>query len=363
MADKIPVSVLTGFLGSGKSTLLSDILQTEEFGNTAVIVNEFGEVGLDDFLVVHSDEQIVEMTTGCLCCTVRGDITETMLHLLENRKEGYIKAFDQIIIETTGLADPAPVIHTLTTHPQLMSHIKLNGALVTLDAVNGLHTLDQYDECVKQIALADRIVLTKTDMGIDPAALHDLNVKTRQINQIAELIDKPTERKDLPALFEFAELDEKASHQDLSDWLGIKSNNHDHGYDHHHDHDHHDHGHSHDHHPHDHHHHGNIHTFTITIDEPVNQQAFVLAMQMLISNQGKDLLRMKGVINLAEVPERPYIIHGVQHVFHEPAELPAWPDDNRQTTIVFITRDIPKETIELYFKTWLNPDRVEMLQG
>ncbi len=349
MTDQIPISILTGFLGSGKSTLLSDILQTEEFSNTAVIVNEFGEIGLDDFLVVHSDEQIVEMTTGCLCCTVRGDITQTLLHLLETRKNGYIKAFDHVIIETTGLADPAPVIHTLTTHPQLMSLVRLSACVVTLDGINGLHTLDQYEECVKQVALADRIVVTKTDMDIDPAALHDLKTKARQINQIADLVTKPTDKKDLPGLFQFNDLDEKASLQDLSNWLGNEKA----------DHHEHEHGHDHNHHHHD---HTNIHTFAITIDEPVNQQAFVLAMQLLISNQGADLLRIKGVIYLAEQQERPYIIHGVQHVFHEPVELPAWPDDNRKTTIVFITRNIRRKTIELYFKTWLNADHVQMLQ-
>ncbi|WP_417789918.1 CobW family GTP-binding protein [Terasakiella pusilla] len=360
MTQHIPISLLTGFLGSGKSTLLSDILQTEEFANTAIIVNEFGDVGLDDFLVVHSEEQIVEMTTGCLCCTIRGDITNTLLSLLEKRENGDIKPFDHVIIETTGLADPAPVLHTLTTHPQLMTQVKLNGTLVTIDALNGEHTLQNHDECVKQLALADKIVITKTDMDLDPAALHDLKQKIKQINSTAPVIEKPTQRQDLPVLFQYQELDTQASRADLAKWLGDDI---DHHHDHDHDHHHHDHGHDHghDHHNHD-SHAGDIHTFTIQFEDAISQQAFVLAMQMLLGNQGKNLLRIKGIVHLAEQPERPYVIHGVQHVFHEPAVLESWPDGKRETILVFITRGIPKRSIETYFNTWLNPQSVELLK-
>ncbi|NVK19982.1 MAG: GTP-binding protein [Methylocystaceae bacterium] len=347
MTYPIPVTILTGFLGSGKSTILSAVLKSDAFSNAAVIVNEFGDVGLDDFMVVHSEEQIVEMTTGCLCCTIRGDITQSLLDLLEKRKSGAIKPFDHVIIETTGLADPAPVLHTLATHPQFMIQTRINGTLVTLDGINGLHTLDQYDECVKQLALADRIVLTKTDLEIDPAAVHDLKVKVRDINAHAPFVEKAQVLEDLPGLFSFAQLDQDVKRADLEKWLGQDQHEHHH---------HHDHNHNHD--------HGKtIHSFSLTFEEPVSQQAFVLSMRMLLGNQGENLLRIKGIIRLAHEPERPYIIHGVQHVFHEPAVLDHWPEGVSDTTLVFITRGITKETIETYFKTWLNPEHVDMLEA
>lgn len=338
MTDQIPITLLTGFLGSGKSTLLSHVLAHRDFANTAVIINEYGDVGLDDFLVVHAEEQIVEMTTGCLCCTVRGDVTDTLLNLMAKAQDGSIKAFNRIIIETTGLADPAPVVHTLATDQRLMEYFALNNMITTLDATNGLLTLDDYEESIKQVALADQIILTKTDMDIDEAGLHDLKVRVSQLNPIALLYDRNSHKFDLLPLFEKIKLDKKAKAKDLQKWLGDDKLHH-------------------------HHHSGSsIHSFSIVIEDAVSQTAFVLALQLLISRLGKDLLRIKGIICLQECPEKPIVIHGVQHIFHQPIELEDWPLEDHRTRLVFITRGVDKITIETYFQTWMNPQHVEMLK-
>lgn len=344
----IPVTLLTGFLGSGKSTLLSQILTDPAFADSAVIINEFGEIGLDDFLVVHTDEQIVEMTTGCLCCTVRGDITQTLLDLFQKQQSGEIKEFKRVIVETTGLADPAPVIHTLMTDPRLMKRFMLGGVITTLDTSNALSTLDMQEECVKQVALSDRIVLTKTDLNIDEAALYDLQVRVKTLNPAAVIQDKNTGTFNLDKLFDTTLYNRHSNTYDLNKWLGDEAIHNHHGHDHHHDVNRHG---------------DNIQAFSLIIDEPVSSSAFVLAMQMLISSQGKDLLRIKGIVSLKENPDNPIVLHGVQHVFHEPMELETWPCDDRRTRLVFITRAISKQTIETYFKTWLDPKHTEVIQN
>ncbi len=343
----IPVTLLTGFLGSGKSTLLSQILRDQEFANAAVIVNEFGEIGLDDFLVTHSEEQTVEMTTGCLCCTIRGDITQTLLDLYEKRETGQIASFSRVIIETTGLADPAPVIHTLVTEPRIAKRYMLGGVVCTIDTVNGLATLAKHEECQKQAAVADRLVYMKTDIDVDEAALHDLYNEIKHLNPLAIKQDRHSADFNLNNLFNTTLYDPKTDHYDVARWLNdtvLHTHHNDHGHSHHH------------------HHNGDIETFSLIFDDPLPSSAFLLAMQLLISNQGKDLLRIKGIVNLQEQSDRPIILHGVQHVFHEPLELENWPSQDHRTRLVFITRNIPKQTIELFFKTWLNYDAEQVLE-
>ncbi len=338
---KTPVTLLTGFLGSGKSTLLSKILQDQTFSNSAVIVNEFGEVGLDHFLVTHSEEQILEMTTGCLCCTVRGDISETLMRLADKRDAGELPAFERVIVETTGLADPAPVIHTITSDPQICERFELGGIVTTIDAVTGMETLDLQEECVKQAAVADRIVLTKTDLEKDAAALEELQTRLERLNPTAEILDRQSSGFRLEKLFDTALFDEKSKSLDVRKWL--KAEKLTVAYDHHH-HEHQDvnkHG-------------DDIECFSLIVEEPVFSQSFVLALQLLLSDHGENLLRIKGIICLRDHPERPYIIHGVQHVFHEPIELQEWPTEDHRTKIVFITRKISKQSVEAYFASWLN---------
>ena len=354
MTVKTPITLLTGFLGSGKSTLLSQILKDPTFSNSAVIVNEFGEVGLDDFLIAHSEEQVMKMTTGCLCCTIRGDISDTLLDLWTKRDAGDLPDFERIIVETTGLADPAPVIHTVMSDPRIFTRFSLNGVITTVDAANGMSTLDLQEECVKQVAVADRIVITKTDLDIEETSLNDLQERLERINPTADVQEKHPTTFNLKKLFDTALFDEKTKSQDVQKWLNIEkaadAHSHDHGHDHHHGH------------PHDVNKHGdNIETFSLVIDEPVIAQSFILAMQLLISGHGKDLLRIKGIVNLRERTDQPYIIHGVQHVFHEPVELETWPSDDRRTKIVFITRDLPRATIESYFEAWMKVDETHQL--
>ena len=346
MPDIVPVTLLTGFLGSGKSTLLSRILRDPRFSDTAVVVNEFGEVGLDGFLVEHSREQTVEMTTGCLCCTIRGDIRQTLLRLHDRRTRGEIPAFARLIVETTGLADPAPVVHTLIADASLSKRFALSGIVTTVDALAGAATLDRQTECVKQVAVADRIVLTKTDLATGPeerSCVEFLRRSLARLNPGARILDRNDPGFDLRALFDTALFDPMSRPADVQRWLNAEAfaETEEHGHDHDHAHDVNRHG-------------PNIHAFCIELDEPVSIMAFTVALELLIANQGEDLLRVKGIVTLKERPDRPVIIHGVQHVLHEPVWLEGWPDGDRRTKIVFVTRNIRKETIEAFFEAWRN---------
>lgn len=348
-ARPTPVTLLTGFLGSGKSTLLTRILRDPRFSDTAVVVNEFGEVGLDGALVEHSREQLVEMTSGCLCCTIRGDIRQTLLALHRRREQGEIPTFDRLVVETTGLADPAPVIHTLMSEARLASRYMLGGVVTTVDAITAESALARHAECVKQVAVADRVVLTKTDMVKDPASradLSELRAQLRRLNPGAPLLDRNDPQLDLRQLLDTALYDPASKGFAVQEWLNAEAYAAD-GDAHHH---HHHHGHDHEH---DVNRHGtDIEAFSLVLDEPISTFAFTVGLQLLIANQGEDLLRVKGILNLAEKPETPVVIHGVQHVLHEPIWLDRWPSEDRRSKLVFITRNIPRETIETFFKAW-----------
>ncbi len=373
--ERIPVLILTGFLGSGKSTLVTRILRDPRFSDSAVVVNEFGEVGLDGFLVEHSPDQLVEMTTGCLCCTIRGDIRRTLLNLYERRARGEIPLFSRLIIETTGLADPAPVIHTLTGETALHRRYTLEGIVTTVDAVNGLATLDAHEESVKQVAVADRLVLTKTDLldqGVGEGRLKDLRRRLKALNPSAPCLDRRDPAFDLRRLLTIGIPTGSDGRPDIRRWLEGEApegksrdgdprpgpdgetapiaasarSGHEHGdaQNHHHDHDH-DHNH-------DHKHGEDIHAFGVVLDHPMSTLAFTTALQLLIANQGERLLRVKGIVALAETPDSPIVIHGVQHIMHEPVRLDCWPDQDRRTKLMFITRGIEERTLQDFFQAW-----------
>ncbi|WP_333835368.1 CobW family GTP-binding protein [Rubrimonas sp.] len=346
MSDRIPVTLLTGFLGAGKSTLLSAVLRDPRFSDTAIVVNEFGEVGLDGALIAHAPEQIVETTTGCLCCTIRGDIREALVRLHARMMAGEVAGFSRLVIETTGLADPAPPIQTLIADPRLARRFALAGVVTAVDAVNGDATLDRHEEAVRQVAVADRIVLTKTDLARDPASRRDLDALAARLQALAPgavILDRNAPEFDLRRLFDMTAFDPGAKSMDVRGWLNAESLEAD-------GHSHHEHGHGHDHH-HDVSRHGpDIRAFCVTLDEPVPTMGFTTALEILIANQGPALLRVKGVVCLAEKPERPIVIHGAQHVFHDPVILDAWPDADRRTRLVFITQGVGQAPVDAFLR-------------
>lgn len=332
----LPVSVITGFLGSGKTTLLNALLTHPAMGETVVLINEFGEVGLDHLLVRKIDESIVLLNSGCLCCSVRGDMVTALRDLFLKRVRGEVPEFARAVIETTGLADPAPIIHTLMSDPLLGARYRLDGVVATIDAVNGAGQLDTHPEAVKQAAMADRLVLTKCDL-VDEGAVAELEDRLRRLNPAAPI--RRADHGDVApsALFPAGLYDPATKTADVVGWLNAEAyaeTGHDH-------HDHDDHHHHHDANRHDDH----IRSFCLTFDEPLVWERFLEWMELLQSARGQNLLRIKGILDVAG-EERPVVIHGVQHVFHPPATLPAWPTADHRSQLVFITRDLGRAAVE-----------------
>jgi len=342
--DRIPVTLLTGFLGSGKTTLLNAWLRSPELANAAVVVNEFGEIGIDHALIASSSENTIELSTGCLCCTVRGDLVNTLRELIVSREKGEVRAFDRLIIETTGLADPAPVIQALMTFP-VSRRFRLRQVVTTVDAANGQRTLQEHPESVKQAAVADEIVITKTD--IDSGAAMRLVTELRRLNPGARLhmssLDKMPAPSDLATIDIY---DPATKSPDVARWLQAELHAQDggHAHDHHHGHDHdHDHGHHHGDAPaHDvNRHSAEIATFALEFHEPLQWEHVANWLDALVLGHGEDLLRVKGILDVAG-RERPVVVQAVQSLFHPPFELPAWPEGARKSRIVFITRNISR---------------------
>ena len=335
----IGVLVLTGFLGSGKTTLLRHLLRQSEFSHTAVIINEFGEIGLDHELVEASTDSFVQLKTGCLCCKVRSDLVETLADMLRRRDCGEVTPFTRVVIETSGLADPAPILHTLMTDAGMAGRLALSSVVTTVDAVTGVGTLAREQVSVKQVALADHLILTKSDLADTAEVLERLAA----LNATASLAlarygaidprvfdsafdatrspDEPTGRGarpdgDIRVNPHIASLMRATDTHATGEHL--------HG------------GHDPD-----------IQTYAIVRDEPIHAVALTLFLETLAEHCGADLLRLKGIINIMESPDRPAVIHGVQHVFHPPAWLARWPSGDRRSRIVVITRRVPQRWVEL----------------
>jgi G3E family GTPase len=321
----IPVSVITGFLGSGKTTLLSRLLADPRMNKAAVIINEFGEVGLDHLLVTAPREDVVLLSSGCLCCSLRGDLVNTLTSLYSERTRGEIPAFDRVLVETTGLADPAPLLLTVTADENLSQVFHVERVITTVDAVHGLGQLDSNPESVKQACVADVLLLTKTDVA-DPSQVAALRARLHRLNPIAELLDVIQGQIDPDALFNFAEAGAPRT-RDFSDLVEKVESN----------------GHHHRHHDHASDLHAGISSFAVVRDEPVTFSGLEIWMGLLGDVRGPSLLRIKGIVN---VGGRPIVIQAVQHMFHPLSELPDWPDDDRRSRIVFITRDVSREAIE-----------------
>jgi G3E family GTPase len=351
--DLIPVSLLTGFLGSGKTTLLNYLVHQPALRDTLVIINEFGEIGLDHLLVAHSEENVVvEMSSGCLCCTIRGDLQKTLKDAHWRFARNAERQFNRVIIETTGLADPMPILHTLMADAYLAEHYRLDGVVATIDAVNAMATLDTHPEAVRQAAVADRLLLSKTDLAA-PAQLAALQRRLAVINPGAAQTAVLNGAVDAASLLDLGLFNAGGKTLDVQKWLNEEAfaadrdaeGGHRHGHGH--DHAHGDHGH--DSHAHDvNRHDDHIRAFCFTFDAPIDPVMFEEWLTLLLSLKGGDMLRIKGILNLAG-SSRPTVIHGVQHIFHPTVELPEWPSADRRTRIVFITRDIDKALIERTF--------------
>ncbi len=315
----IPVTVITGFLGSGKTTLLGGLLRDPSMSRTAVIMNEFGAVGLDHELIETSDESFVQLSNGCLCCNVRSDLVLTLRDLAARRAAGTVPPFEPVVVETTGLADPAPILHALMTDRDLCEVYALDGVVTTVDALTGLATLEHYDESLRQAAVADRIVLTKTDLpGAQTAAI---GARLATVNPGAPVLAVVGGAIAPSALFDCGLYNAAGKHPDVHAWLAHEAaaaaGSHAR-----------------------HHHQDDITTFCIVRDAPLRAVTLALLLSALAENCGADLLRMKGIVRVTEEPDRPAVIHGVQHVYHAPVWLARWPSDDRRTRMVFTGRNI-----------------------
>src|SRR6516225_7744222 len=332
-ASLIPVTLLTGFLGSGKTTVLNHVLKQPGMAATAVIVNEFGEIGLDHLLVERSSEDVVLLNSGCLCCTVRNDIVDTLTSLFVDRANSKVPWFTRVVIETTGLADPAPILHTLMTEPIVAARYMLDGVVTTVDAVNGATTLDRQPEAVKQAAVADRLLLTKTDLS-PPALRQALEARLAALNRSAPLIPVAQGAVDPARLFNLGFFDPVTKSVDVQRWLRDEAFAA--GHRHHHDEEHAD----------PNRHDDRIRAFCITRERPISWAVLSGWLDGLATMRGDDLLRFKAIVALSDRPDQPVVLHGVQHLFHPPVLLPKWPGEDRRTRMVFITRDLRQAAIE-----------------
>ncbi|MBO9100073.1 MULTISPECIES: CobW family GTP-binding protein [unclassified Rhizobium] len=366
--DKVPVSILTGFLGAGKSTLLNRILKDPEMRDTAVVINEFGDVGIDHLLVESSGDAIIELSDGCLCCTVRGELVDTLAMLMDRMQTGRSRTLRRVVIETTGLADPAPVMQAIMGNPVIAQSFDLDGMVTVVDAVNGLQTLDNHEEARRQVAVADRLIISKGTMA-GAASSSALEARLRLLNPRAPIVDGDSEEAARAAILVNGLYDPGSKIADVGRWLQdeMTADAHDHAH-------HHEHEHAHDHH-HDDHHHGDGHqhghdvnrhdasirSFSIVESQPIDPMALDMFIDLLRSAHGEKLLRMKAIVALKDRPERPVVLHGVQNIFHAPVRLPAWPDPaDRRTRMVLITKDLPESFVKDLFDAFLGKPRVDM---
>ncbi len=321
-ASRLAVSVITGFLGSGKTTLLNRLLRDPEMADSAVIINEWGEIAIDHLLVEAVDGEVAVMASGCVCCTLRSDLETTLRGLLVRRDNGDIPPFRRVLMETTGLADPAPIMQMLLNNPLLSHFVRLDAVVTTVDAVNAPRQLDDHPEAVKQVAIADRLLLTKTDLAA-ASDIAGLEAELSRLNPGATVMTAIN--GDVPAarLFGAALFDPARKTPDVQAWLRADR------------HEGHDHGHA----------DRGIRSFCLIFEEPLPWQAVSGWLTALRQWRGEDLLRVKGIVHLHE-QDLPIAIHGVHHVFHPPVQLNAWPDADRRSRIVFITRWLERSEVE-----------------
>ena len=333
----ITITVLTGFLGSGKTTILSSLIKQKQMANVAIIINEFGEVGLDHDLIEITDENIIELQNGCICCTIQADLKTTLLNLLKKMEKGVVSTFGHVIIETTGLADPVPIIHTLMTSLDLQRIYSIDGVITVVDSINGESTFNAHQEAVKQTAFADRIILSKTDIA-DEEKVNSLTNRIKAINPKVTIIKSNKNSIPVEKLLGLNDYNPQNKAWNVREWLEIEKNkSSNHLYNHHH-------------HEHDVNRHGdNIETFAMVTSQPVNMTSLNFFLELIMSQMGENILRIKGILNI-KGQSCPAVIHGVQHIFHPLEWLEKWPCDDKQSRLVFITKNIKKDIIDDLFK-------------
>lgn len=310
---RLPVIVVTGFLGAGKTTLISRLLETPEGANSAVVVNEYGEVGIDHALLRDSTEETVLLGNGCLCCSMRSDLENTLRTLFIERMRGEIPSFQRVIIETSGLADVGPILSTFAQDKALAEEFHVDAVIAVVDAVNGAVTLENMEEARRQAALADRFIVTKTDLAAPAEAAH-LRERLSALNPRARIEAAREGTVDPDYLLDPADPVAEAASIEMAP--------------------------AHD---------GSLGTFTLRFDQPFSWEGFSRAVDTLTSLRGPDLLRVKGLVAVQGCVG-PVALHVVQHIAHPPVELRAWPDDDHSTRIVFITRNITREEVAPLFE-------------
>jgi G3E family GTPase len=306
---KTPVAVVTGYLGSGKTTLISRLLVHPEMGETAVIVNELGEIGIDHHIVSRVDERTVLLSSGCLCCTLRGDLADELRDLVNRRDAGEVPPFRRVVVETTGLADPTPIVNTLLTEPMLRHQVELDAVVATVDAVHGLRG----PESLKQAAIADVLVVTKTDLADGGAVTDELG----RLNPAGEVVAAVRGEISPTRLFDRGPRDPRAVPEPRDDQLQGSP------------------GHVHV---------GDVQAVSLVLDEPADWLGFGVWLTMLLQARGADVLRVKGFLDVGG--DGPLLVNAVQHVVHDPVHLPAWPDADRRSRLVFIGRAFTGEELE-----------------
>jgi G3E family GTPase len=318
-SELTPVNIITGFLGSGKTTLLQRLLRSPDLADVAVLVNEFGEVGLDHHLLQGVAESTVLLGNGCLCCAVRGDLQRALRDLLSRRTRGEVPNFRRVVIETSGLADPAPIAYTLLSEAVLRHHFRLSGIVTTVDAVNGADQLERFPESARQIAMADRLVITKADLA-DEEAVAALRQRLRRRNVAAQVLDAQEAGGDIARLLTDDIYDTAGKSRTARHWIAEEVDERAT-------------------------HTADVQSFVVIFSEPLDWTAFGVWASMLLHRHGADILRLKGLLNVAGVPT-PVLINGVQHIVHPPSHLDEWPDSDRRSRLVFIVRGLQRERIE-----------------